>query len=135
MPAMPDHSELDVTFTRSSGPGGQNVNRRSTRVQVRWNVGRSAVFTEAQKAAIRRAAGKRLNADDDIVLASEDERSQFQNRQRAIARLEELIAAALAPRKVRVPTKVGRGRKRKRLDAKRRAGDKKRSRRPPSAEW
>lgn len=127
--------ELTITFSHSSGPGGQNVNKVATRAQLRWNVGKSAAFTEGQKAAIRRAAGKRLNADDEIVLAAEDERSQFQNKQRVIARLQEFIAVALRPRKVRRPTKVSRNQKRKRLEAKRLAGEKKKLRKSPRGEW
>ncbi len=132
---MIPQDELTFTFTRSSGPGGQNVNRRSTRAQVRWNVARSAKFTDEQKARIRRAAGKRLSAEDDIVIAAEGERSQAQNRDEAVARLERLIADALVPRKPRVPTKASRTQRRKRLEAKRRVSEKKSARRRQAGEW
>lgn len=124
-----------ITFSRSSGPGGQNVNKTSTKATLHWNVGRSTAFTDEQKALIRAAAGKRLTADDNIVLYAEDTRSQSQNRAIVVGRLEDLIARALAPRKIRKPTKVSRSQKRKRLDAKHRAAEKKKSRRPPKGEW
>src|SRR5512135_1852674 len=76
---VPDN-ELDISFVRSSGPGGQNVNKTSTKAQLRWNVGRSGAFTDEQKAAIREAAGNRLTADDEILISAEAERSQPQNR-------------------------------------------------------
>ena len=127
-PAVPE-GEIDLAFVRSSGPGGQNVNKTSTKAQLRWNVGASAAFDEAQKAAIRAYAGSRLNDADEIVLASDAERSQPQNRAAVVARLQALVAAALAPRKERKATKVSRAQKRKRLDEKRHHGDKKRARR------
>lgn len=127
-PAVPE-GELDLSFVRSSGPGGQNVNKTSTKAQLRWNVGASSAFTDEQKAAIRAFAGSRLNDADEIVIASDAQRSQPQNRAAAVARLQELVAAALAPRKERKPTKASKAVKRRRLDDKRRHGDKKRSRR------
>lgn len=134
MNAVPEH-ELRIDFVRSSGPGGQKVNKTSSKAQLRWNVGASAAFTEEQKARIRAAAGSRLNADDEIVLSADTERSQFQNRDAAVARLQALVEGALAPRKERKATKVSRNQKRKRVEEKRRAGEKKRLRRPPKGEW
>jgi ribosome-associated protein len=128
-------SEIGLDFVRSSGPGGQNVNKTATKARLRWNVGASAAFTDEQKARIRAAAGHRLNADDEIVLSSDAERSQAQNRQAVIARLHALVADAIAPRKERRETKVPRGEKRKRLDDKRKAGDRKRLRKPPKNDW
>lgn len=121
--------ELTITFSRSSGPGGQNVNKTSTKATVRWNVGASAAFTDEQKVLIRAAAGKRLSGDDEIVISAEDTRSQSQNRDLAIARLQAIVDAALMPREKRVPTKVSRSQKRKRLDDKSRVSRKKQARR------
>lgn len=132
--AVPE-SEIRLDFVRSSGPGGQNVNKTSSKVQLRWNVGGSQAFTDEEKAVIRRRVGKRLNSADDIVLASQAERSQSQNREEAVARLQELVAAALRPRKARLPTGVSRAQKKRRLEMKRRVSDKKRRRRPPAGEW
>lgn len=132
--AVPE-SEISVEYARSSGPGGQNVNKRSTKAVLHWNVGASAVFTEAQKADIMAAAGKRLNEADEIVLSAEDERSQSQNRDNAVARLQELVDRALAPRKVRRPIKVSRTQKAKRLGEKRILAQKKSTRRRSADEW
>jgi len=133
-PAVPE-SEIDVVFVRSSGPGGQNVNKTSTKAQLRWNVGRSGVFTDEQKAAIRAAAGNRLSKEDEIVLFDQSQRSQPQNREAAVARLQELVAEALAPRKERKETKVSRGEKQRRLEDKRRQSEKKQWRKPPKGGW
>ncbi|HTM68230.1 MAG TPA: alternative ribosome rescue aminoacyl-tRNA hydrolase ArfB [Candidatus Binatia bacterium] len=122
-------SEIDLAYVRSSGPGGQNVNKTSTKAQLRWNVGTSSAFTDDQKSAIRAYAGGRLNDADEIVLASDAERSQPQNRAEVIRRLQELVTAALAPKKVRKPTKASKASKRRRLDDKRRQSEKKSSRR------
>ncbi len=111
------------------------MNKTATKAQLRWNVGRSRVFSAEQKGAIREAAGHRLNAQDEIVLWSETERSQAQNRDAVVARLRAIISRALTPRKKRRPTKVSRAQKLSRLEAKRRTAEKKKSRRPPGGEW
>ncbi|MFA6603695.1 MAG: alternative ribosome rescue aminoacyl-tRNA hydrolase ArfB [Patescibacteria group bacterium] len=129
-PDVPER-EINIDFVRSSGPGGQNVNKTSTKAQLRWNVGASAVFSEEQKALIRAAAGHRLNSEDEIVLAAQNERSQSQNRDEAVRRLRELVAEALAPKKERIETRVSRGQKRQRLDEKRLHSERKQQRRPP----
>lgn len=134
IPEVPE-SEFDIDFVRSSGPGGQKVNKTSSKAQLRWNVGGSGAFTEAQKDAIREAAGNRLNTDDEIVLSAETERSQLQNRSAVIGRLQEIVTEALTPKKERRPTKVSRSQKRKRLDDKRKTSEKKKSRKPPKGGW
>ena len=127
-------SEIRLEFARSSGPGGQNVNKVSSKAVLRWSVGLSQAFTEQQKALIRAFAGSRLTKDDEIVLSAESERSQLQNREEAVRRLQELVSRALTPRKKRKPIKVSRAQKRKRVESKRLIGEKKRNRRPPR-EW
>jgi len=133
-PGVPE-SEMQIDFVRSSGPGGQNVNKTSTKAQLRWNVGKSAGFSEEQKAAIRAAAGNRLTAEDEIVLADQSQRSQPQNKEAAISRLQNLVADALEPKKERIETKVSRAEKRHRLEEKRRQGNKKQQRKMPKGEW
>jgi len=128
-------SEITLDFVRSSGPGGQKVNKTSSKAQLRWSVGESPHFTEDEKRRIREVAGHRLNADDEIVLAADTERSQQQNRNAVIDRLDALIEQALAPKKERRATRVSRSQKRKRLDDKRRTGEKKRLRKPPKGDW
>ena len=133
-PTIPE-SELRLEFARSSGPGGQNVNKVSSKAQVRWYVGRSQAFTDAQKASIRAYAGKHLNKHDEIVLSAESERSQLQNKEEAIRRLRELVFRAIAPKKKRTPTKVSRAQKRKRVEQKRIVGERKKLRKSPRGEW
>lgn len=127
-PTVPD-GEIHVDFVRSSGPGGQNVNKTSTKAQLRWCVGVSATFSEEEKVKIRAYAGNRLNGEDEIVISADTERSQPQNRKEAVERLQQLVVEALTERKERKATKPSRGAKERRLDEKRRQGDRKRNRR------
>jgi len=122
-------SEILVEYARSSGPGGQNVNKRDTKAVARWKVGASASFTDVEKARIRSFAANRLNAEDEIVVHAEDERSQSRNRDIAVARMRDIVRAALAPRKPRRATKPTRASKERRLESKRRQGEKKSRRR------
>lgn len=131
-PSAVPESEISIDFVRSSGPGGQKVNKTSSKAQLRWHIGSSEAFTEEQKDAIRRAAGGRLNADDEVVLSSDVERSQIRNREDVIRRLQKLVTDALTPRKERKPTKVSKAQKQKRLDEKRKRGEQKKLRKKPS---
>ena len=133
-PTVPEN-EIEIYFVRSSGPGGQKVNKTSSKAQLRWCVGRSTAFTAHQKDLIRRAAGNRLNSADEIVMSEQTERSQPQNRDAVIARLQRLVAEALTPQTRRIPTKPSWGEKQRRLDDKRRQGEKKQGRREPKGGW
>ena len=133
-PTVPEN-EIRLEFARSGGPGGQNVNKVSSKAQLRWHVGGSQAFTDAQKAVIRAYAGNHLTKQDEIVLAAESERSQLQNREAVTRRLQELVRIALTPKKKRKPTKISRSQKRKRLDDKRLVGERKRNRKPPRSDW
>lgn len=115
---MISRSELIIDFARSGGPGGQNVNKTATKAIVRWSVGKSRGFTDAQKNKIRHALRNRLNAQDEIIVSSSEERSQLQNKDRAIARLNNLVHKALVIKKSRRPTKPTRSSKLKRLESK-----------------
>ncbi|MFH2018748.1 MAG: alternative ribosome rescue aminoacyl-tRNA hydrolase ArfB, partial [bacterium] len=94
-----------ATFARSSGAGGQNVNKTSTKAIVRWSVGRSRVLSPEEKARVRAKLANRINNYDEVVVMSEEERSQPQNRARAIARLQSLVSQALRVPKKRRPTR------------------------------
>jgi len=121
-------AEMEIDFVRSSGPGGQKVNKTSSKAQLRWNVDRSAVFTPEEKARIKTQLVNRLNKAGEIVLASDEMRSQPQNRERVVELLRTLVARALVPEKERIPTHPRRAAKERRLDDKARQGQKKQTR-------
>lgn len=111
-------AEYTIEFARSGGPGGQNVNKVSSKAQLRWNVGASTVLSDEQKTRVREALKNRLTNEDEILVMAEDERSQAQNREQVIARFQELITQALHVPKKRRPTKPTRNSKEKRLQSK-----------------
>lgn len=115
--------ELSESFTRSSGPGGQNVNKVSTAVELRFEAARSPALSPAVKARLRRIAGRKWTADGAIVIRAEETRSQARNREIAAERLAEMVRAALVAPKRRVATKPTLGSKKRRLKAKKVRGD------------
>ncbi|TCI97548.1 aminoacyl-tRNA hydrolase [Aeromicrobium sp. IC_218] len=118
---VPD-SELTWRFSRSSGPGGQHVNTTDTKAELLWDVRASEVLDDAQKAHVLAALSTR--ATDGVVrVVSSRYASQHRNREAAKARLEELVAAALVPRRKRRATKPTRGSQERRLAAKKLRSD------------
>lgn len=124
-------SELNISFVRSGGPGGQHVNTSATKVELRFDVAASPSLSDAQRTRIRDALASRLTDDGVLVLQAGEFRSQARNREAAIGRLRNLLSVALRPRRRRVPTRVPRSARRRRLESKRRRSERKRLRRAP----
>lgn len=122
-------TELTVRATRAGGPGGQHVNTSSTRVELTWNVARSSVLDDAQKARVRSVLASRLDTDGTLRIAASDTRSQRQNRELAEQRLAALVRRALIVPRTRRKTKPTRAAVERRLTDKKLAGAKKRDRR------
>lgn len=118
-------AEVAVRTSRSSGPGGQHANVTASRVEASFDVLSSPSLSETQRQRVLARVGPRL------VAIAQDERSQARNRELALARLSERLARALAVRKRRRPTRPTAASRERRLQAKRRATERKRERRPP----
>jgi ribosome-associated protein len=123
--------ELEWRFSRASGPGGQGVNTTDSRVELRWDLNTSRSISAGQRQRIETALGRRIR-DGVLRLHASTERSQLANRRIARARLDQLVAEALAPRVHRRATKPTKSSQRRRLEAKTQRGEIKRLRRPPS---
>ena len=127
-----DDSEIEESFIRASGPGGQNVNKVSSAVQIRFDLSGSRSLPEDVRERLARLAGRRLTGDGVLVIIAQRYRTQERNRQDALDRLVALIRRAASPPTPRRPTKPSRAAKERRLQAKaRRAATKERRRAQP----
>lgn len=125
--SVPLH-EIRIVFTRSQGPGGQNVNKVSSKAQLRWHVWNSKAFNTDEKAAISRALSSYITWGGEVILQSEQTRSQAQNKALVIRRLNQLVDKAIAPVKHRVPTKPTKSSTERRIERKKKHSQKKKRR-------
>lgn len=130
---IPD-TELTWSFTRSSGPGGQNVNKVSSRAILRWDLGKSPSVPDDVKARLRILQRRRINEEGELLLSSQRFRDQGKNIQDCLEKLREILVQAAYRPKLRRPTRPSRGSKTARLKEKKHRASTKRFRRPPSEE-
>jgi ribosome-associated protein len=121
--------ELSWVAVASGGPGGQNVNKVATKVQLRWDLARSSVLPEWARLRLVALAGRKIDADGCVLISCSTTRSQERNLELARERLAALVRDALDRPKLRRPTRPSQGAKRRRLEDKRRTSQKKSSRR------
>lgn len=121
--------ELSFKTSRSSGAGGQNVNKVETSVTVLWKIGESEFFTDEQKDLIRDKLKNRINADGFLFLTVSESRTQLMNKNKAIEKILEMVDKSLWIPKKRIATKPSKAKKQKRLDTKKKLSEKKENRR------
>ncbi len=124
--------ELEITASRSSGPGGQHVNKTDTRIQVRWNLIDSVCLNDLQRGRLKRNLATRLTEAGDLLITCETNRSQRRNREEALQRLAALVRDALIPPKPRKKTRPSRASREKRLQEKKLRSKVKKGRGKPS---
>lgn len=121
-------NEFIISASRSSGPGGQNVNKVSTKIELRFNVSASSLFDEEEKEIIHQKLKARINNEGELIIVSQSERSQLQNKELAIEKFYTLIETALKPVRKRKPTKPSYASKMRRLEHKKLLSKKKANR-------
>ena len=122
-------SELEFVTSRSSGPGGQNVNKVNTKVTLRWPVVASVILSSEERDTITQKLASRITLEGELVISTQDKRSQLQNKEAALAKLDELLTKAFVKKKKRKATKPSKVAVQKRIESKKRQGEKKKMRR------
>lgn len=117
--------EFTFTASRSGGPGGQHVNKVSTKVELRFDVLKSNLLTEEEKKIIQNKLLSKINSEGELILVSQSERTQLLNKEKVIEKFYLLLAKALTPVKKRKPTRPSKAAKEKRLEEKRMQAEKK----------
>lgn len=125
---IPQH-ELEITASRSGGPGGQHVNKTSSRITIRWNIPKSSAFTDEQKKRLLEKLGPELTIEGDLLVSNSESRSQHHNKALALQQLAKKLMKALFVPKRRMKTVISKVKKEKRLEEKRRHSFLKRQRR------
>jgi ribosome-associated protein len=118
-------NELEFVTSRSSGPGGQNVNKVNTKVTLRWNVKDSILLTQEEKELLLQKFSARLTNDGTLLLTAQDKRSQLQNKEEALLKLNHLLKQAFTKKKKRKATKPSKSSINNRLDKKKKHSEKK----------
>ncbi len=130
MPAfLVPHEELEFRVSRSSGPGGQHVNKTSSRVQVSWNIASTRALNDDERSRLRKRLSSRLDSEENLTVTVSETRSQLRNREIGETRLGEIVSLALRIPKKRKATRPTRAVKQARLDLKKKHSDKKKARR------
>ena len=124
-------NEFKFSASRRGGPGGQNVNKVNTKVELRFSLTQSNVLSEQEKRIIKFKLARRINSEEEIVLVSSVERSQWRNRETVIEKFFILVEAALTPIKKRVKTSPTKASKRRRIEGKKLLSQKKQMRKRP----
>ncbi len=112
-------SEFEFNASRSSGPGGQNVNKVSSKIELRFNIQKSEVLEDGEKQIILTRLSNKINHNGELIIVSQSERSQLKNKERAIERFYQILNKALKPNKIRIKTAPTQASKEKRLEEKR----------------
>jgi ribosome-associated protein len=123
-----DREQLRFGFSRASGPGGQNVNKVNTKTELRVSVSAIHGMSDRALGRLRALAGRRMTTEGDILLTADSERTQESNRRACLEKLRALIVEARVEPKVRKKSKPSKGAKKRRLESKKRQGEKKKSR-------
>lgn len=124
-------AEFDFATSRSSGPGGQHVNKTETRVELRFNIPSSQILTDEEKEILLKGLIARITSEGDLIITSQEHKSQAKNKAEAIQKFYELVAKALTPKKKRKKTRRSKAAREKRLKEKKMQSEKKEQRKPP----
>lgn len=120
--------EIEIKASRSSGKGGQNVNKVSTKIELVFDVNNSELLSDEEKSVVQQKLSNRISKEGKLILQSQESRSQLMNKEIAIKKLYELLEAALKKEKPRKPTKPSKAKKEQRLQVKKVISEKKQNR-------